>query len=237
MKSTLLNLVESQVARFRQQIGLSNTEPVNLKSLLLKLKVLTLYRPLSENFSGMSLSSGRRRFMLVNSNHPKCRQHFTIAHELYHLFIDPSPTPHKCSTDGKKSEAEQCADAFALMFLMPADGVRQMLPQNELMAGHVSLASVLRISHYFSVSHAAVLNRLYDLRLIDRSERDALRLYPVTRIAWEYGYDTGLYKPGNENLVIGDFGEKAKKLYDEEKISEGHYLELLHKIGINGSED
>jgi len=39
--------------------------------------------------------------------------------------------------------------------------------------------------------------------------------------------------PGNEGLVIGNFGEKARKLFDARKNSEGHYLELLHKIGID----
>ncbi|MDE6247556.1 MAG: ImmA/IrrE family metallo-endopeptidase [Muribaculaceae bacterium] len=237
MKVALLNLVESQVSRFRQEIGLGDTEAINLKSLLLKLNVLTIYRPLSEKFSGMSLKSGEQRFMLVNSNQPKCRQHFTIAHELYHLFIDPNPMPHNCSAEGKKNDAEQCADAFAQIFLMPADGVRQMIPDNELISGHVSLASVLRIEHYFSVSHAAVLNRLFDLKLIDRKERDCYLQYPVKKTAKEYGYGTALYEPGNENLVIGNFGEKARKLFEEEKISEGHYMELLHKIGINDSED
>ena len=237
MKASLLNLVESQVSKFRQMTGLSDSEAVNLKSLLLKLNVLTIYRPLSDNFSGMSLKSGDKRFMLVNSNHPKCRQHFTIAHELYHLYLDPNPTPHNYMADGKKNDVEQCADAFALMFLMPADGVRQMIPDNELMAGRGSLASVLRIGHYFSVSFSAVLNRLYDLKLIDRNERDAFSKYPVRKTAREYGYDTALYKPGNENLVIGNFGEKARRLFDEDKISEGHYMELLHKIGINDSED
>lgn len=236
MKATLLNIVENQVSRFRQMAGLSDTEAVNLKSLLLKLNVLTVYRPLSDKFSGMSLKSGERRFMLVNSNQQKCRQHFTIAHELYHLFVDPNPIPHNCSAEGKKSDSEQCADAFAQMFLMPADGVRQMIPDNELMSGHVSLASVLRIEHYFSVSHVAALNRLFDLKLIDRNERG---LSPVSckedcqRIWLRYR----TIRAGNENLVIGNFGEKARKLFDEEKISEGHYLELLHKIGINDNED
>ncbi len=237
MKTALLNIVENQVSRFRKMTGLSDSEAVNLKSLLLKLNVLTIYRPLSEKFSGMSLKSGEKRFMLINSNQPKCRQHFTIAHELYHLFIDSNPMPHNCLAEGKKSETEQCADAFAQMFLMPADGVRQLIPDNELISGHVSLASVLRIEHYFSVSHAAALNRLFDLKLIGRNERDHYLKHPVKKTAREYGYDTALYEPGNESLVIGNFGEKARKLYEEEKISEGHYMELLHKIGIDDSED
>ena len=237
MKASLLNLVENQVSRFRQMAGLSDAEAVNLKSLLLKLNVLTIYRPLSEKFSGMSLKSGERRFMLINSNQPKCRQHFTIAHELYHLFIDPNPSPHNCMTEAKKSDTEQCADAFALMFLMPSDGVRQMIPDHELMADNVSLASVLRIEQYFSVSHSAALNRLFDLKLIDRRERELYLQYPVKKAAKGYGYDVARNQPGNENLVIGNFGEKAKKLFDEGKISEGHYIELLHKIGINDNED
>lgn len=237
MKAALLNIVENQASRFRQMSGLSDAEAVNLKSLLLKLNVLTVYRPMSEKFSGMSLKNGEHRFILVNSNQPRCRQHFTIAHELYHLFFDPNPMPHNCLAEGKKNDTEQCADAFALMFLMPADGLRQMIPDNELMSGYVSLASVLRIEHFFAVSHAAALNRLFDLKLINRNERDKYLLYPVKKTAREYGYDTTLYEPGNENLVIGNFGEKARKLFDDGKISEGHYIELLHKIGINDHED
>ena len=236
MKASLINLVEYQVSKFRQSAGLSDTEAVNLKSLLLKLNVLTIYRPLSESFSGMSLKSGNRRFMLVNSNLPRYRQHFTIAHELYHLFVEENPVPHKCESSGKKSESEQCADAFALRFLMPKDGVVQLIPEAELISGKVSLGSIIRMEHYFSISRAATLNRLLDLKLIDRAYKDSLAAYPVVRTAREYGYDTALYEPGNENLVISNFGEKARNLFDSEKISEGHYLELLHKIGIDGND-
>ncbi|MDE6668117.1 MAG: ImmA/IrrE family metallo-endopeptidase [Muribaculaceae bacterium] len=237
MKAALLNYVESQASRFRQYAGLSDSEAVNLKSLLLKLNVLTLYRPMSDSFSGMSLKGNGQRFMLINSNQPKCRQHFTIAHELYHLFMEDNPIPHRCQEEGKKSESEQCADAFALMFLMSADGVRQMIPENEIKQGKVSLATALRIGHYFGTSHSAVLNRLSDLNLISRRERESLAGISVKRVSREYGYDISLYKSGNEGLVIGDFGEKARKLYESDKISEGHYLELLHKIGIDECED
>lgn len=237
MKASLINILENQASRFRQSVGLSNTEAVNIKSLLLKLKVLSIYRPLSDSFSGMGLRSGDKRFMLINSNHPKSRQHFTIAHELYHLYIDPNPIPHICNAKGHKSESEQCADAFALLFLMPADGIRQLIPDEELKSENITLGTVLRIEHYFSVSHAAVLNRLFDLKLISRKTRETYASLPIKRTAREYGYDTSLYEPCNENLVIGDFGEKARKLFEEGKISEGHYLELLHKIGISEYED
>ena len=237
MKTTLLNYVESQASRFRQFAGLSDSEAVNLRSLLLKLNVLTLFRPMSDSFSGMSLKGNAQLFMLINSNQPRCRQHFTISHELYHLFIEDNPVPHRCQEGGKKNESEQCADAFALMFLMPADGVRQMIPEDELKQGKVSLATALKLGQYFGTSHAAVLNRLSDLNLIGRKEREQLSGISVKRACREHGYDTSLYESGNEGRVIGDFGEKARKLFEADKISEGHYLELLHKIGIDGSED
>ncbi len=237
MQDNLININENQVTTFRQKIGLSDTEAVNLKSLLLKLNVLTVYRPLSNPFSGMSLKSGSLRFMLINSNQPRSRQHFTIAHELYHLFIDNNPTPHCTPEHGKKSESEKCADAFALMFLMPAAGVRQMIPEEELLSENVSLATVLRLEHYFSVSRQATINRLSDLRLINRRQKEDLLSAPVVASAKAYGYSTTLYEPANHNLVIGNFGEKARKLFDEGKISEGHYLELLHKLGMDGSEN
>ena len=237
MKTSLLNYVEGQASRFRQFAGLSDSEAVNLRSLLLKLNVLTLFRPMSDSFSGMSLKGNGRLFMLINSNQPRCRQHFTICHELYHLFIEDNPVPHRCQEGRKKNESEKCADAFALMFLMPADGVRQMIPDDELKQGKVSLATALKLGQYFGTSHAAVLNRLSDLNLIGRNEREQLFGISVKRACREHGYDTSLYESGNEGRVIGDFGEKARKLFEADKISEGHYLELLHKIGIDGSED
>ena len=237
MKTSLLNYLESQASRFRQIAGLSDSEVVNLRSLLLKLNVLTLFRPLSDSFSGMSLKGNGRLFMLINSNQLRCRQNFTISHELFHLFIEENPEPHRCQDGGKKNESEQCADAFALMFLMPADGVRQLIPEDELKQGRVSLATALKLGQYFGTSHTAVLNRLSDLNLIGRNEREQLSEISVKRACREYGYDISLYEPGNEGRVIGDFGEKARKLFEADKISEGHYLELLHKIGIDGSED
>ena len=126
-------IIERQVADFRADNGLSSSEPITLKSLLLKLNVLTVFRPLSDNFSGMCLKDGAgHRFMLINSNQPRGRQHFTIAHELYHLFIEEKPTPHKCNPGFSKNSVEQCADMFASSLLMPEAGICQLIPEKEL---------------------------------------------------------------------------------------------------------
>lgn len=237
MKISELQLLERQAAEFRQKIGLSDTEAVKLKSLLLKLDILTVFSPLSEGFSGMSLRSNRRRFMLVNCNHSKCRQHFTIAHELYHLYFDNTGSSYNVSLGNKKADIEKKADAFAQRFLMPAAGIRVMIPEQELLRGEISLSTILRIGQYFSVSNKATLNRLFDLKLISPAQKEKYEHIAVKKTAMEYGYSPALYEPGNTDLVIGDFGSKARQLFEKGKISEGHYLELIHKIGKRIHED
>jgi Zn-dependent peptidase ImmA (M78 family) len=171
--------------------------------------------------------------MLINSNHTKGRQHFTIAHELFHLFIEETPEPHKCTDNNQQNAIEQKADMFASVLLMPEDGIQQLLPPSEYGENKVSLASVLRIEHYYSVSRQALLNRLLGLKYINKSVKEELSNIPAASSAQQYGYDTSLYFPGNKNLIIGNFGEKARILFDKGKISEGHYIELLNKLNYD----
>lgn len=231
-------IIERQVSAFRADNGLSSSEPVSLKSLLLKLNVLTVFRPLSDNFSGMCLKdNSEHRFMLINSNHPRGRQHFTIAHELYHLFVEEKPTPHKCNPGYIKNSVEQSADMFASSLLMPEAGICQLITESELKSKNISLATILKLEHYFSVSRSALLYRLLNIGIITESVRSQLAEIGVKYSAKCFGYDTALYEPANEGLVIGDFGEKARNLFDQEKISESHYIELLHKINIDAMQE
>ena len=87
------------------------------------------------------------------------------------------------------------------------------------------------------VSRFTLLIRLKDIGLITQRRLDELNLIPVKQSALQYGYDLSLYEKGNEGLVIGDFGEKARLLFEQDKISEGHYVELLNMISNVGAKD
>ena len=232
-------VIEKQVSEFRSDNGLSLSEPIALKSFLLKLNILTIFRPLSENFSGMCLKDkSGHRFMLVNSNQSQGRQYFTIAHELYHLYIEENPTPHKCNPgNGSKDPVEQCADMFASSLLMPETGICQLISETELTTKNISIATVLKLEHYFSVSRSALLYRLLNIKLITEITRAKIAALGVKSSARSFGYDTALYESANEGLIIGDFGEKAHGLFEQGKISEGHYIELLHKINIDETQE
>ena len=139
--------------------------------------------------------------------------------------------------DGKATGEEKNANMFASALLLPRGGVLSMFSPEEIIGRTVKLATILRIEQFFGVSRLNLLLRLKDLGLISEKLIEEIRSISVKDSARAYGYDLSLYEPGNENLVIGDFGEKARILFESGKISEGHYYELLNMISDGREED
>lgn len=235
MKRLTIKDAELLAQKFRLQTGISISEPVNVKTLLRKYNILTMYRPLSKESYGISIRTEKARFILVNSNTTRGRQHFTIAHELFHLFYDENPKPHLCN--GTATGIEKDANLFASALLMPREGLLQEIPEDEMLSHNPSLATILRMEQLFGVSRNSLLIRLRGIGILDEKKYEELNNIAVKESARAYGYDTSLYEKGNEKMVIGDFGEKARRLFDENKISEGHYIELLNMIDNGSSKD
>lgn len=233
--SKKFNEISINAFDFRNNHLLGEIEPINCKSLLLKLNTLTLYRPLSEKFSGMCLKKDNLTFMLINSSHSRGKQHFTIAHELYHLFYQDEFKPHLCNPGNTQGVDvnEKKADAFAAELLMPEMGIKKMIPFEELNTKSISISTVLKLENYFSVSHIAMVHRLFTLGYIKNQQFDMLINLKIKQTALEYGFGLSLYEKGNEGVVIGDYGVIAKQLFSENKISESHYYELMNVIGID----
>ena len=112
-----------------------------------------------------------------------------------------------------------------------------MISSEEITGHKVELATILRMEQMFQVSRINLLLRLKELGLISEALLQKLQTIPVKDSARQYGYDKSLYEPGNNGLFIGDFGEKARRLFESGKISEGHYLELLNIISDGREED
>ena len=233
--SSMQLYLEKRASEFRQKHGLNDREPIRLKSLLQNLNVQTLFKPLSEQFCGMAIKAEQNRFMLISSNQSLGRQHFTICHELYHLFIQENFTYQVCVPGqfDKKQPEEYNADWFAAYLLIPRDGVLSQINNwDELDLNQIQLSTILHIEQYFSCSRQALLRRLEDMELIDRTYGEPFK-QDVKRSAILSGFTTELYEPGNEGKHIGDYGTKVKALYDADKISESHYFALMNDIGIN----
>ncbi len=237
------DLLKKEAAQFRQECGFNNSEPIRLKSLLQKRGVLTVFKPLSDAFSGMALKVARPggddfwRFMLVNSNQSLGKQHFTICHELYHLCVQAQFTSQVSYTgkfDKKADPVEYQADVFASYLLLPEDGLLRHVPDDELRAGRVTLRTLLYIEQLYSCSRRVLVRRLREMKFIHKEDEESF-LRNVRRSAWEHGYSTSLYEPGNKDVVIGGYGSLARTLYDKETISQSHYYGLLHDLGVDFS--
>ena len=236
MKKLTVPEADILASKFRTQIGLNPNDPINIKTLLRKLQITTMYRPLSENSYGISCKSNTgKMFMLISSNSTRGRQHFTIAHELYHLYFDKNPAPHMCGLVATTEEKN--ADMFASSLLLPKEGVYAMISNEEILKHKINLATILRIEQMFQVSRHMLLIRLKNIGIIAEKEFNELHDIPVLESAREYGYDSSLYKSGNKGLFIGDFGEKARILFESGRISEGHYMELLNMISDEREEN
>lgn len=242
-KLSELTIAKQEAVRFRRNQGLGPSESLNLDSLLLQLNILTVFLPL-KNVSGMAIkvnnNSSTHRFILINSNDSIGRQNFTICHELYHLFIQKDFKFQVCNTGlfEKKNIEEYRADLFASSFLIPEDGVNEILIEENLdIDNKTSISSIiLKLEHYFGCSRTAMLNKLSYLGYSELKKGTDLHSEFITGVkshAQQYGYDLNLYSSGNHRKVIGDYGEMAKKLFDSSIISETHYASLMEQIFVN----
>ena len=227
-------ILEVRANKFRRLYGINDDAPIDFEKLLRTLDVLTVYRPLNGDFSGMALRTKNSNFMLVNTKNSVGRQHFTIGHELYHLFVQEVFSFQMCKTGkfDKKDREEYNADVFSSYLLMPEAGIIKQIPEAELAwGGEISLATIIKLEQYFGVSRSAILIRLDKIGLL-RSDYSKYNK-DVKKSAIEHGYSIKLYEATNDESVIGNYGIKAKELFDREKISESHYLSLMFDIGID----
>jgi len=228
--------LKKDAIEFRSELGYGITDAVNLNSLLIKLDIITVFKRLSNNFSGMAISITKpeKKFILINSDHSLGRQNFSICHELFHLYKDEDFHPHRsyAGTFNKKTSNEYHADVFASYLLLPDEGILSLIPDSQLTKDKITVDTILKIEHYFRCSRSALLYRLKELNIISSAYYDKFN-QSVKLIAKLYGYSTELSEPGNEGKVIGNYGSIAKSLFDEEKISEGHYISLMKDIDID----
>lgn len=229
--------LRAQAIGFRNRFGYNSTEPINFLSLLRRIDILAVFKPLSEDFSGLSIREGEIKFMLVNSSQSVGRQNFTIGHEIYHLFFDPDFKPHKCKTGlfPKKNDSERHADLFASHLLLPEEGIIQLIPDSEMPKDKIRLATLLKIEQTFGSSRRALLYKLLSMRLVSHRFFEEYST-DVKNGALQYGYSIDLYESNGEKALLGSYGSLANKLFDEEKISEGHFRELMLAIGVDVNE-
>ena len=129
-----------------------------------------LVEPYDAGTLGTAITDAEFPFILINSEQPRNRALFTLAHELGHVISrdGQTMTVHQSLT-GVNSD-ERRANAFAAEFLMPQDEIKLMVEASD--SSPQSFGEMMR--HFF-VSWESLVYRMHNLGFINSGGRDLLR--------------------------------------------------------------
>jgi Zn-dependent peptidase ImmA (M78 family)/transcriptional regulator with XRE-family HTH domain len=139
--------------------------------------------------------------ILVNDSHVRARRRFSYAHEYAHALLDRDRPVTATSADNAAELIEKRANAFAAAFLVPREGVIEVLAAldkgqpsradetvfDSATGGHfdaqsrqaprsqrITCQDAAALAHRFGVSYQAAVYRLLSLRHVSRVESDEL---------------------------------------------------------------
>lgn len=233
--------IENEASRLRAQFMLGDRHPIDAESLLVDKGILTVYTPMSDNFSGMCLKYDEKtNFILINSTMPMGRQNFTIAHELYHLYVQDPKTfeVHSCDIKKPQSAIERHANEFASYFLLPTNGVVDVMNRINCNRSSINPAHIITMCGYFGVSYQAMLVRVDKILRLPNAKLTELKDITPTHYAELNGLKTDVFcVPKREGIIVGDYASKAQALFIAGKISKGHLIELISAIKFDDNEE
>lgn len=185
----------------RRRLGLGWTPLADLAELLEEQGVRTALVDLPEDVSGLTISHHSvGLFVVANRRHHVWRRRFSYAHEYAHVLLDRD----RLSTVSRASDRDELievrANSFAAIFLMPEEGVRDLLaglgkgrPSRGFMevfdeeaalgaegrnapgSQEVQIYDLVQLAHHFGVSRLSALYRLKNLRLATQPQFDRLK--------------------------------------------------------------
>ncbi len=183
----------------RRRLGLGSAPVPDLMDLLESQGILTALLDLPEEVDGLTLMLRAGPFIAVNRRERNLpRRRFSLAHEYAHVILDSTVRASVTHRNHQDEVREKRANRFAAAFLLPEEGVTDMLtslgkPPREntstVMEGEMVYSTrnsapaseseiqphdVVQLSHYFGASHLAVLYRLKSLSCISEHTFDEL---------------------------------------------------------------
>lgn len=225
---------KTKAAKIRSKLGFAQEPISDIFNLVESLGILLTAKPLEEsNISAFFMHYKENYLFFVNSAHSLGRQHFSIAHELYHYYFDENLTGNICNTfkfKNQRNRSEKLADYFAVHFLMPTDGVLKYFDM--IGSENINIQKVIKAQNYFKVSFKAMLLRLRVLGLISNEEYKSMDETHLHSTFAKFGYTTDLIEPTNKTYIPQNYIEVLTENFEESKISSKAYNEYLSDVGL-----
>jgi Zn-dependent peptidase ImmA (M78 family)/transcriptional regulator with XRE-family HTH domain len=231
--------------------------------------VLVLGLKLPDGVSGLTFLNKRAMTCAVSITDAATRQRFSLVHEYCHAVCDIGASPGIVSRDAQRKDlVEVRADAFAAAFLMPAEGLRGFLarlgkgqrsragtgsevreveavyePRRITKGREIDIWDVTRLANYFGASRAAVIWRLFNLRMISAQRRERLfeeesKGYGRQLAGFVGGLDAELKPPERPRLPPAEqrLFTLALDAASAGEISRQKLVELLKLVGLSEEE-
>jgi Zn-dependent peptidase ImmA (M78 family)/transcriptional regulator with XRE-family HTH domain len=141
----------------------------------LKIDALIEAHP-DDALSGAAITDRSFPLIFVNSEFPRSRSLFTLAHELGHVLAGHADDPITLDRElSGSTDAERMVNAFAANYLMPEDEIYREIAERGL-----KLSTLAYLTYRLGVSYESLVYRLHNLRLINAEGRDKLK-----SISWQ----------------------------------------------------
>ena len=195
------------------------------------------------DFGAVFFDTGYSKYLLLNSNQPRCKMYFSFFHDIYHVlkgstnYINERKEVH--FNDNYLMDENECkANLFAAKILMPEHEFKYMY--NLYKANKVNLVdTVLKLMNYFSSPFMAVLIRLFELNLIDSLENvvelldfnDTVLKYKLNEI----GISDEILQPTlNDEMeyILKIIEKHAEELISNNLLDEYRYNSIMERIKI-----
>ncbi len=245
----------------RRRLGLGHAPLPDLSELLEAQGIRTGLVDLPEDFSGLTLSDRKvGLFVVANRAHHYLRRRFSFAHEYAHVVADRDRRGLVSRTSERDDLIEVRANAFAASFLMPEDGVRQLVAglgkgkpsrafaevfdeagslnvegRSEPGTQALQLYDVVQLAHHFGASRLSALFRLRNLRLVTEAELDHLKALDEQGKGKPLAELLGLPEPDHAEMR-GEFKHRflglALEAFRRDEVSRGKLRELVAMVGL-----
>jgi Zn-dependent peptidase ImmA (M78 family)/DNA-binding XRE family transcriptional regulator len=171
----------------------------------------------------------------INSNHPKDRRAWSLAHEYEHFLTARYRAEITFLAERRRqSSSERRADAFAENFLMPASGLNRRFTEmhRSSPSGSITLAQICTLADLYQVSVQAMILRLENLRRLPVGTWDDLeaRGFKPRRAQQLLEINTSSQE---EPLLPKRYLNLAVIAWERELLSEGQLAKMLRSDRVS----
>lgn len=228
---------ETLAAEARQRLGLGVKPVWDMVALLEEEGVFVVEAPFESDrlFGAFTYSEEAGPCVLLNTACTRGRRTTTAAHEYCHNLKDRERIRAiVCGKHNEDEEVERYAFAFARHFLMPRDGVLQVLDDLGSLGEGIDEEAVVHLRWHFRVSYGVSLLHLMQLGFVSRPEYNRLRdIGSVWSLDRRLGYDPDEDRK-EEPKRSGDplrrprpLVELAVKAYEGGRITISRFAEVM----------